>query len=70
VWADEEDDVIPAGPVVLGVTKCFAEQSFDSVSFGGISDGPSDADADARIAHFVFGDAHPDLPSPASRAAF
>ena len=51
--ADDEDQVIADGPIMLMKTEGFAEEAFDAVAARGGADGSGDADAQARMREIV-----------------
>ena len=53
VGADDEDQVIAFGPVVLVEAEGFVKEALDAVSARGGADGSGDADAEARMGEIV-----------------
>lgn len=53
VGADDENDVITFGPVVLVEAEGFAEEAFDAIAARGGADSAGDADAEARMGEVV-----------------
>jgi hypothetical protein len=53
VGADDEDDIVAPGPVVLVEAEGLAEEAFDAIACWGGADVAGDADAEARVREIV-----------------